>query len=57
VAFQYPLAVVRLGLPPLASLSCLGEKKNHCSVSPRQNSPASADYNNTNQTILAAKNE
>ncbi|KAJ6895316.1 hypothetical protein NC652_022691 [Populus alba x Populus x berolinensis] len=42
VAFQYPVAVVRLGRPPLASLACLGVKKNHCSVLPRHNSPESS---------------
>ena len=40
VAFQYPESVVLFGLPPLASRSCLGTKKNHCSASPRHLSPA-----------------
>lgn len=42
VAFQYPEPVVLLGLPPLASRSCLGTKKNHCSASPRHLSPATS---------------
>jgi hypothetical protein len=52
VAFQYPQDVVLLGLPPLNSLSCLAEKKNHCSVSPRHFSPANADnYKKTNSIL------
>ena len=39
VAFQYPDGVVRVGRPPRASRSCLGQKKNHCSPSPLHGSP------------------
>ncbi|RZR73697.1 hypothetical protein BHM03_00027169 [Ensete ventricosum] len=39
VAFQYPDGVVRVGRPPRASRSRLGQKKNHCSPSRLHGSP------------------